>query len=110
MELNNMANKKKERNPQHETNSISPTLSYIHNGMHVTISFADESTPWKQQTLEALSENYMNEDSAMVFEYLQECLESIWKFILAICMPHIALIFAKSPNKSLHSFIYYGKL
>lgn len=45
--------------------------------LYVTISFADESTPWKQQTLEALSENYMNEDSAMVFEYLQECLESI---------------------------------
>ena len=35
-----MANKIKERNPQHETNSISPKLSYIHNGMHVTISFA----------------------------------------------------------------------
>ena len=43
MEFNNMANKKKERNPQHETNSISPTLSYIHNGMHVTISFAESS-------------------------------------------------------------------
>ena len=35
-----MANKKKERNPHNETNSISPTLSYIHNGMQVTISFA----------------------------------------------------------------------
>ena len=40
MESNNMANKKKERNPHNETNSISPTLSYIHNGMQVTISFA----------------------------------------------------------------------
>lgn len=35
-----MANKKKERIHQKETTSISPTLSYIHNGMHVTISFA----------------------------------------------------------------------
>ena len=38
-----MANKKKERNPHNEANSISPTLSYIHNGMHVTISFAESS-------------------------------------------------------------------
>ena len=43
MEFNYMANKKKERNPHNETNSISPTLSYIHNGMHVTISFAKSS-------------------------------------------------------------------
>lgn len=42
--------------------------------LYVAISFSDETAPWKQQTLEALSKNYMNEDSAMVFEFLQECL------------------------------------
>ena len=38
-----MANKKKERHHHNEANSISPTLSYIHNGRHVTISFAESS-------------------------------------------------------------------
>lgn len=43
--------------------------------LYVAISFSDENASWRQQTLEALSENYMKEDSAMVFEFLQGCLE-----------------------------------
>lgn len=39
--------------------------------LYVMIAYAEENTPWRQQTLEALSVNYAEEESAMVFEFLQ---------------------------------------
>lgn len=43
--------------------------------LYVTIAFAEKNTPWRQQVLETLSVNYVNEESAMVFEFLQSYID-----------------------------------
>lgn len=43
--------------------------------LYVMFYLEDENTLWREQALEALSESYIEEDSTVVFEFLQEQLK-----------------------------------